>query len=135
MGKTMKKYVKLLVNGKYNDLFILLKNDKFVYSLDNISIIFPEKYNINVFCYLLYVLSIHHELDFYILICDFLMFKNVWTSDTFGLIRWFLDVALKEYPNNGKIAEWIISVFEMNPDSPYTNDELTLIKEWSSNSG
>ncbi len=60
----MKKYVKLLVNGKYNDLFILLKNNKFVYSLDNISIIFPEKYNINVFCYLLYVLSIYHELDF-----------------------------------------------------------------------
>ena len=64
MGETMKKYVKLLVNGKYNDLFILLKNNKFVYSLDNISIIFPEKYNINVFCYLLYVLSIYHELDF-----------------------------------------------------------------------
>lgn len=135
MGKTIKNYRNLLLKGKYNELYILLEQEQFEYTLDNLVINFSVKNNQDLFCYLLYVLSICKEVKIYLLICDFLMFQDIWFADIIPIIKWFLDSALQLYPNNVEIAEWILSVFKENPESPYTEGELLKIKNWLRNTG
>lgn len=128
MGKTMIKAKKLFQKHCYSELYELLEKENYEYSLENISRDFSNKESMNLYCYLLYVLSIRRTSEIYLLICDFLMFQDTWFSDIFPMIKWILDSALEQETDNSDIKEWILSVFFENPDSPYTAEELYEIK-------
>lgn len=129
MGKTIIKAKKLLQKHCYSDLYELLEKEHYEYSLVNISRDFSNKESMNLYCYLLYVLSIQRTSEICLLICEFLMFQDTWFSDIFPLIKWLLDLELERNPDNLDVREWILSVFWENPDSPYSTDELYEMKQ------
>lgn len=124
MGKTMIKEKRLLQKHCYKELYELLEKENYEYSLENISRDFSKIESMNLYCYLLFVLSMQRTPKICLLICDFLMFQDTWFSDIFPLIKWLLDLALEYDSNNLDVKEWILSVFWESPDSPYSVDEL-----------
>jgi hypothetical protein len=124
----LKKIIKQLKKGEYNYVYNSLKEIKYNYSLDNLSKDFSSVGYKDMYCYLIYLISVEHNPNYYILLCDYIYYIGTFFYDIYPVIHMFMKQALKEYPYNKSIIEWIISTFENHPDSPFSIDELKFLK-------
>lgn len=108
----------------YHDVYIQLEEKKYSYTLEALCEDFSNVDELNLYCYLIYVLSKKQTCKMSLLICDYLMFLGTPFYDIYPVIRYHLDIALLASPNNLEILNWIVSMFFEHPDSPYTDNEL-----------
>jgi len=120
----MKKLIKLLQEHMYHDVYIQLESKNYQYTLESLSKDFNSVDELNLYCYLIYVLSKQPKCEMSVLICDYLMFLGTPFYDVYPVIRYHLDTGLLSSPNNILILNWIVSIFFEHPDSPYTENEL-----------
>ena len=120
----MKKLIKLLQKRMYHDIYIQLEGKKYQYTLESLNKDFNDVDELNLYCYLIYVLSKQQTCEMSILICEYLMFLGTPFYDIYPVIRYHLDISLLASPNNLEILNWIASIFFEHPDSPYTDNEL-----------
>lgn len=120
----MKKVIKCLKKQLYKDAFELLEKEQYQYSLESLVKDFSDIDHMNLYCFLTYVLSIKENSSFHLLICDFLIFQGTFFYDIYPVIRWHLNIALKQDNNNLNTLNWIIEMFYEHPGSPYSDSEL-----------
>lgn len=77
-----------------------------------------------MFCYLLYVVSNENTPKHTILLCDYLMYSGTFFYNRETVIRYLLDNCLVKNGNDITLIEWILSMYEYNPDSPYNEKEI-----------
>ncbi len=124
----MKMIIKKLKNGEFNYVYNSLKKIKYNYSLDNLSKDFSSVDSKDMYCYLIYLLSVEHIPFYYILLCDYILYLGTFFYDIHPVIHMFMKQALEEYTYNKSIINWIIATYENHPDSPFSNDELQFLK-------
>ena len=123
-----KKVVKELKNkikhGDFQFVYDELKKSDFEYTLENIEKEFSSVDNRDMFCYLLYVVSNENTPKHTILLCDYLMYSGTFFYNRETVIRYLLDNCLVKNGNDITLIEWILSMYEYNPDSPYNEKEI-----------
>ncbi|WP_042434482.1 hypothetical protein [Faecalispora jeddahensis] len=124
MGEKMKNIIKLLDNHSYKNVYDVLASENYVYSSEALVKDFSETDDMNLYCYLLYMISRQETCKNHLLICNFLMFQGTFFYDIYPVIRWHLDLGLKLDSMNYNILTWIINIFYEHPDSPFLEDEL-----------
>lgn len=124
MGDEMKYIVKLLNECSYKNVYELLEKQNYIYSLDSIILDFSNVDAMNMYCYLLYLLSRKETCKNHLLICDFLMFQGTFFYDIYSVIHWHLKLSLKIDPLDYYTLVWIINMFYEHPDSPFQESEI-----------
>jgi hypothetical protein len=124
VGEEMKNIKQLLVECSYKEVFETLNGQGYVYSLESIAKDFADVEQMNIYCYLLYVLSREETCKNHILICDFLMFQGTFFYDIYPVIDWHLRLALKQNSMDLDVLCWIVDVFYEHPDTPFSDNEL-----------
>ena len=94
------------------------------YTLENIEKEFSSVDNRDMFCYLLYVVSNENTPKHTILLCDYLMYSGTFLYNRGTVIRYLLDNCLVKNGNDITLIEWILSMYEYNPYSPYNEKEI-----------
>ena len=120
--------IKQLKNGEFNYVYNFLKEIQYNYSLDNLSKDFSSVDSKDMYCYLIYLLSVEHSPFYYILLCDYILYLGTFFYDIHPVIHMFMKQALEEYTYNKSIINWIIVTYENHPESPFSNDELEFLK-------
>lgn len=77
-----------------------------------------------MFCYLLYLISNENTPKHTILLCDYLVYSGTFFYNRETVIRYLLDNCLVKSGNDITLIEWILSMYEYNPDSPYNEKEI-----------
>lgn len=125
----MNSLKKLLKKKQYCDVYENLKVQNYSYSLDSIERDFSDIDDMNMYCYLLYVLSKENTCEKHILICDYLLFSGTFFYDVYSVIYWHLKLALNLDAYNYDVLNWIIDIFYKHPDSPFAEHELVKFAE------
>ena len=120
--------IKQLKNGEFNYVYNFLKEIQYNYSLDNLSKDFSSVDSKDMYCYLIYLLSVEHSPFYYILLCDYILYLGTFFYNIHPVIHMFMKQALEEYTYNKSIINWIIVTYENHPESPFSNDELEFLK-------
>lgn len=115
-------------SGEFNYVYNSLKEKNYDYSLDNLSKDFSSVDSKDMYCYLIYLLSVEHSPFYYILLCDYILYLGTFFYDIHPVIHMFMKQALEEHSYNESIINWIIATYQNNPDSPFSNDELEFLK-------
>lgn len=119
--KELKNKIK---HGDFQFVYDELKKSDFEYTLENIEKEFSSVDNRDMFCYLLYVVSNENTPKHTILLCDYLMYSGTFFYNREMVIRYLLDNCLVKNGNDISLIEWILSIYEYNPDSPYNEKEI-----------
>lgn len=101
-----------------------LKKADFDYTLDNLEREFSSVDGRDMFCYLLYLISNENTPANTILLCDYLVYSETFFYNRETVIRYLLDNCLMKNGNDITLIEWILSVYEYNPSSPYSEEEI-----------
>lgn len=119
--KELKNKIK---HGDFQFVYDELKKSDFEYTLENIEKEFSSVDNRDMFCYLLYVVSNENTPKHTILLCDYLMYSGTFFYNRETVIRYLFDNCLVKNSNDITLIEWILSMYEYNPDSPYNEKEI-----------
>lgn len=119
--KELKNKIK---HGDFQFVYDELKKSDFEYTLENIEKEFSSVDNRDMFCYLLYLISNENTPKYTILLCDYLMYSGTFFYNRETVIRYLLDNCLVKNGNDITLIEWILSMYEYNPDSPYNEKEI-----------
>ena len=124
----MKDVIKLMKKHNFCDVYMLLRERKYIYSLDDFSKDFFGVNGIDRYCYLTYLLAKEYTQDNVILLCDHLMYMDKPFYDVHPVIYMHLQQALVAFPEDEKLISWIVEVYENHPDSPFSYDEIKAMK-------
>lgn len=123
----MRKIVKLVKQHEFSEAYLLLKECKYHYTLDNLDKDFGNVKSEDKYCFLIYLLSKDYNPNNVLLLCEFLMYTDTFFYDVYPVIRMFIEQAFLIFPNNNTLKEWVVSNFKNHPDSPFDN---TLFDHW-----
>lgn len=123
------KYInKLMKQHYFRILYEMLNKNGYEYSIENFASDFKRNSSMDKFLYLIYLISREKTVKNILLLCDFLMFTDTFFYDIHPVIYDYLCQALILFPNDKELAEWIVSVYEGHPDSPFGSDKIKEIK-------
>lgn len=120
----MKELKDKIKHGDYQFVYDELKKAGFDYTLDNLEREFSSVDSRDMFCYLLYLISNENTPANTILLCDYLVYSETFFYNRETVIRYLLDNCLMKNGNDITLIEWILSVYEYNPSSPYSEEEI-----------
>ena len=115
-------------NGDFKNLYEELNQVGFVFSVENMEKHFKKAIPSMKFAFLQYVLARNETVNIHILICEMIMFTDVFFCDWYSVVWWHLKRALEISPQNAEVLKWIISTFDNHPDSPISEHEMTHYK-------
>jgi hypothetical protein len=125
----VKELTRLLKEHQYYSVYFFLKEKKYDYTIENLERDFVKVSSSDKFCYIIYLLSKDFTVKNTLLLCDFLMFTDTFFYDIHPVIQMFIRRALELFPNETTLLQWIISVYENHPDSPFKESEIITFKE------
>lgn len=125
----LKKIIKQWKNGNYNYVYETLKTKNYDYTLDNLVKDFSSIKSKDKSSYLIYLLSRENTPQNAILLCDALLYTDTFFFDIHPVIHLFLKQSLMLHPFEISILKWIISVYDNNPDSPFSHKEINIYKD------
>lgn len=128
-GRNMKKITRLWKKHDYHSIYVILKEKGYDYTIDNIEKDFGKIRSMDKFCYLIYLLSNDYSVENTLLVCDFLMYTDTFFYDIHPAIRMIVQRALELFPTERILLEWVVSIYENHPDSPFEETELIAFKE------
>ena len=120
----MNEYENMMSEGYYNALYGKLEDINFQYDLEEFTKIFKRVSSEKKYAYLTYVIAKSETPDLHILICDFLLYTDLFFHDMYTVQKWHLKRALEISPNNKQVLQWITCTFNDNPSSPFSEEEL-----------
>lgn len=123
-GEILKELKDKIKHGDYQFVYDELKNAGFDYTLDNLEREFSSVDDRDMFCYLLYLISNENTPANTILLCDYLVYSETFFYNRETVIRYLLDNCLMKNGNDITLIEWILSIYEYNPSSPYSEEEI-----------
>lgn len=124
----MKNISTLMKKHDFKSLYELLEEENYKYTIDNFERNFKKYSSTDKFSYLIYLIARERNVENTLLICDFLMFTDTFFDDVHTVIYDFLCQGLQIFPDNTELLQWIVSIYEGHPDSPFTLSELAEIK-------
>ena len=90
---------------------------------------FKEVDSITMYTFMMYAISQNEDAAKHITICTYLYFMNPYINGADKLIRWHILRALEMFPESvSMICCWVMSIYNGNPDCPFTDTELQKIK-------
>ena len=116
---------KMMSEGLYRALYEKLEEDKFQYIIEEYSKAFSNVSSEKKYTYLTYAIAKLETPDLHLLICDLLLYTDLFFDDMYTLQKWHLKRALEISPNNKEVLQWIVDIFSNHPDSPFNGDELS----------
>ena len=120
----MNEYENMMSEGYYNALYGKLEDINFQYDLEEFTKIFKRVSSEKKYAYITYVIAKSETPDLHILICDFLLYTDLFFHDMYTVQKWHLKRALEISPNNKQVLQWITCTFNDNPSSPFSEEEL-----------
>lgn len=120
----IEKYQKQWRKHDYNYVYTNLQKMGYSYILDNFERDFKKIKSEDRFSYLIYLLSKEYTPQHVILLCDLLMFTDMFFYYIHPVINMFLQQALLVFPNDKLLLQWIACNYEGHPDSPFSKDEI-----------
>lgn len=125
----MSKINKLIKTLDFETAYCELCKKNYSFTFDNLLTHFPKIDVLKMYAFLLYAITQHEDEEKYITICNYLYFMepSMWGANS--LIKWHLIQALKIPTHSTKIEEWILGVYDGNPDSPFDEEEIALIRQ------
>lgn len=120
----MNELNKLLSEGLYNQLYEKLNSLNFQYNIEEFTRTFNKVSSEKKYAYLMYVIARAETPELHILMCNFLLFTDTFFFDMYPVQRWHLKRALEISPNNKSVLGWIIDIFNLHPDCPFTKEEM-----------
>lgn len=130
----MNKFAKMLSKGEYNQLYEVLESIHFQYDLVGFACLFKKVSSEKKYAYLTYAISRAETPELHLLVCDFVLFTDTFFYDMYPVQKWHLKRALEIAPNNIKVLQWIISIFDSHPDCPFSEEEMAQYREGLSSS-
>lgn len=124
----MNKIIKQWKNGNYNFVYEYLKSKNYNYTLDNLEKDFSLIKSKDKYSYLIYLLSRENTPKNAILLCDVLLYTDTFFCDIHPVIYLFLQQSLLLHPFDVSIINWIVSVYDNHPDSPFSYEEIDMYK-------
>ena len=124
----MKNITKLLKMHDFKTLYELLKNNEYRYSLEGFDRDFKKNISSDKFSYLVYLNAREKSVKNILLLCDFLLYTDTFFYDIHPVIYDYLHQGLSMFPTDKQLLNWIISVYENHPDSPFDSSEIEKIK-------
>lgn len=121
----MNEYEKMMSNGLYNALYEKLVEEKFQYFIEEFSEAFKNVASEKKYAYLTYAVAKSETPDLHLLICDLLLYTDLFFYDMYTVQKWHLKRALEISPNNKEVLQWIVDIFSNHPDSPFSLEELS----------
>ena len=94
------------------------------FSFDHLSHDFPKVNSLTMYAFLMYVISQEESPDKHLTICNYLTFMEPTILGADALIHWHLTRALELDPRNRDVLRWILSVYDGNPDCPFSQAQL-----------
>ena len=133
-GNTINKCLLKKINRywkecNYRSLYENLKEKEYDYTIEKFDRDFCKISSMNKFCYLIYLLSKDYSVKNVILVCNFLTFTDTFFYDIHVVIKMIMLQALNAFPRDKMLLEWIISIYEGHPDSPFSKSEIDLYKK------
>lgn len=121
----MNENEKMMSEGHYSALYEKLEEDKFNYVLEEYSKTFRNVTSEKKYTYLTYAIAKSETPNLHLLICDLLLYTDLFFHDMYTVQKWHLKRALEISPNNKEVLQWIVDIFSNHPDSPFNEDELS----------
>ena len=129
MKSTIKTLNKQIKSYSYNKVYntLLLMNVEI--SFENLTKLFPNVDSINLHSFLVYCLSKKATPKIYIAICENYLYVVPRIEDVYAPIYYYMSQAMKLFPNDKIIADWVITTFSGDPSSPFSDNELNNIRD------
>ena len=124
----MKEIKNAIKSGNYLLAYTILYNLGYEYSIESIKRDFHDVDSINIFCFLIYLLSKENSINHVLLVCDFLTFSDTFFYDVYPVIHMILSQALTAYDYNKELLEWIVCSYDGHPESPFSQEEISAYK-------
>ena len=115
-----KDIMHLHFDSVYRDLSMV----SYEFSFDHLSHDFPKVNSLTMYAFLMYVISQEESPDKHLTICNYLTFMEPTILGADTLIHWHLTRALELDPKNREVLRWILSVYDGNPDCPFSQAQL-----------
>lgn len=125
----MRDVLKFWKERNFYEVYCRLKKMSYDYTLGNLDKDFKKILDIDKYCYLVYLISREFTVKNVLLLCDFLMYDDVCFFDAYPVVKWYLMQALNTYPMDKDLLEWIMCTFEGHPSSPFSEEELSVLRE------
>ena len=82
-----------------------------------------------MYAFMMFVISQEEDATKHITICNYLYFMNPYINGADQIIRWHVLRALEMFPQSiSMIRCWAMSIYDGNPDCPFTDAEWQKIK-------
>lgn len=108
----------------FHDAYRELARDAYIFSFDHLSHDFPNVNSLTMYAFLMYAISQQESPDKHRAICNYLYFMDPYIVGADSLIRWHLTRILELDPGNREALSWVLSVYDGNPDCPFSQAQL-----------
>lgn len=116
--------IKYLKQKDFEKVYNELEKNKFDYSLNSISKVFPNCDSILLYAFLMYSISKKDTAEKHLLICECLIYMDSYIYEATSMIYWHINYALKISNEIEKIMAWVIEIYGADPSSPFSEDEI-----------
>lgn len=106
-----------------------LKSLNYDFCFENITRDFKKVDSVTMYAFMMFVISQEEDATKHITICNYLYFMNPYINGADQIIRWHVLRALEMFPQSiSMIHCWARSIYDGNPDCPFTDAEWQKIK-------
>lgn len=114
------------------DFFIAYENLislNYDFRFESITKDFKKVDSVTMYAFMMFAISQKEDATKHITICNYLYFMNPYINGSDKIIRWHILRALEMFPESvSMICRWVMSIYDGNPDCPFTDAELQKIK-------
>ena len=105
-----------------------LKSLNYDFCFENTARDFKKVNSVTMYAFMMFVIS-QEDATKHMTICNYLYFMNPYISGADQIIRWHILRALEMFPQSASMIRcWVMSIYDGNPDCPFTDVELQKIK-------
>ncbi len=123
-----KKLIQEQINKlDFESAYSQLCQEPYIFNIDHLARDFPKVQSTTMYLFLMYAVSQSESAEKHLAICNYLYFMTPYILGADSMIKWHLLQALKiarSPQEQAAIKNWILDIYDGNPDSPFTEEEL-----------